>query len=64
MGLALFCGVPGTLAAFMIAWPLGLLIGTGAVVAFLAGRHMEQEQDARESMDREEQARRDRARPS
>lgn len=53
LGWAIYGGVPGTLVAFAIGWPLGLLVGAGAVVAFVVGSRIERERDARDRLDRE-----------
>lgn len=51
LGWAAFCGIPATLLALGIAWPLGLLIGGATIVAFIVGKNVEAEADANAAID-------------
>lgn len=58
LGWGVLCGVPGTIAAFAIKWPLGLVVGCATLAAIWYGAHLESEADAQRKLDEETDARR------
>lgn len=62
LGVGGFGGVPGTIAAFAIDWPLGIVVGIATAVAIAYGMHVEGEADAQRKFDEEAAALRDRRR--
>lgn len=53
LGLGVYGGVPGTLVAFGIAWPLGLLVLLGTIAAISVGVHVEKTHDVLDEIDRQ-----------
>lgn len=52
LGLGFYCGVPGTLVALGIAWPLGLLVLVATIAAIVIGVHVEKNADVLDEIDR------------
>lgn len=52
LGWGVYCGVPCTLAAFVIAGPLGLLVLAATIAALVIGAHVEKTRQVLDDLDR------------
>lgn len=59
LGWGVYCGVPGTLAAFAIAGPLGLLVLAATITAIVIGSRVEKTRQVQDDIDRRAANRRD-----
>lgn len=60
-GWGVFCGIPGTIVAFAIKWPLGVVVGGVTLAALWYGAHLEREADVQRKLDDDAKAMRARA---